>query len=250
MQRDIFAALIEGRNAGRTLIVATHIESGSDALIDGDRIVGDGDLARALAPHLAAILAADESASVETALGQVFVRLFAPPLRLILVGAVHIAQVLAPMAALAGYAVTVIDPRSAFATEARFPGVRLVAEWPDAAMKGLAPDRRTAVVTLTHDPKLDEPALEAALASSAFYVGALGSRKTAASRNARLIARGLAERDVARVRAPVGLAIGARSPAEIAISIMAEVTAIRHRPRESEPAGRPVPGLVAGGNIR
>jgi xanthine dehydrogenase accessory factor len=142
-----------------------------------------------------------------------------PPLRLIVVGAVHVAEALAQMASLAGFAVTIVDPRRAWATEARFPGLALVTTWPDLAVQALAPDARTAVVTLTHDPKLDDPALVAALASPAFYIGCLGSQKTHAARVDRLAGKG----DVARLRGPVGLRIGARAPAEIAVSILAEI---------------------------
>lgn len=153
-----------------------------------------------------------------------------PPPRVLIVGAVHITQALAPMAALAGYEVTVIDPRGAFATVDRFPGVALSDDWPDDAVKGLRPDLRTAVVTLTHDPKLDDPALIAALQSDAFYIGALGSRKTHAARLERLGAAGFDAAALARIHGPAGLAIGAKSPAEIAISVLAQLTAQRHLP--------------------
>jgi xanthine dehydrogenase accessory factor len=147
-----------------------------------------------------------------------------PPLRLIIVGAVHVAEPLAKIAALAGFAVTIVDPRRSWATPARFPDQELVVEWPDTAIAKLAPDARTAIVTLTHDPKLDDPALVAALASPAFYIGCLGSKKTHAARLERL---GGAE----RLHGPVGLAIGAKSPSEIAVSIMAEIIAtLRGRP--------------------
>jgi xanthine dehydrogenase accessory factor len=137
------------------------------------------------------------------------------------------------MAALAGYAVTIVDPRSAFATEARFPGISIRNEWPDEALAALKPDKHTAVVTLTHDPKLDDPALSAALTSGAFYIGALGSRKTHASRLSRLKERGFSDADVARIHGPVGLNIGAVSPAEIALSIMAELTRDRRVPQRA-----------------
>jgi len=146
-----------------------------------------------------------------------------PPLRLIIVGAVHVAQPLAQMAALVGFEVIIVDPRAAFATEARFPGVTRLTAWPDKALAELALDRRTAVVTLTHDPKLDDPALEAALRSEAFYVGCLGSGKTHAARLSRLRGRGFSEAHVGRLLGPVGLRIGARSPAEIAVSILAQL---------------------------
>ena len=155
---------------------------------------------------------------------------------MIVVGAVHIAQSLVPMATLSGYDVTIVDPRQAFATEARFPGVTLKHDWPDDAMSALDPDRRTAVVTLTHDPKLDDPALTIALRSEAFYIGSLGSNRTHAKRLARLMEAGLTESELARIHAPVGLDIGAVSPAEIAVSIMAQITAVLHAPAQREAA--------------
>ena len=154
-----------------------------------------------------------------------------PPLRLLLVGAVHIAQALAPMARLAGYGVTVIDPRRAFAAPERFPGIDVVDEWPDDALTALGIDARTAIVTLTHDPKLDDPALRVALASPAFYIGCLGSRRTHAARLERLEAEGHDATALARLHGPVGLSIGARTPAEIAVAILAELTqALRVEP--------------------
>jgi len=142
---------------------------------------------------------------------------------------VHIAQALVAMAQLAGYAVTVVDPRRAFASDARFPAVSLRHDWPDEAMRELAPDRRTAVVTLTHDPKIDDPALEGALASEAFYIAALGSKRTHGARVERLAQLGFTETQIARVHGPAGLALGAVSPAEIAISVMAEMTSVLRR---------------------
>jgi xanthine dehydrogenase accessory factor len=155
--------------------------------------------------------------------GDLFLQVYNPPLRMIVVGAVHIAQALAPMAALAGFDVTVVDPRSAFASDARFPHVRLARGWPDEVLPGFGIDHRTAVVTLSHDPKLDDPALEAALRSRAFYVGALGSRRTHARRVERLTDRGFGDDEIRRIHAPVGLDIGAVSPAEIAVSVLAQV---------------------------
>jgi xanthine dehydrogenase accessory factor len=152
-----------------------------------------------------------------------FVTLFNPPLRLVVVGAVHIAQALLPMARLAGFDPVLIDPRGAFGSAARFPGETILDDWPDEAMARLAPDARTAVVTLTHDPKLDDPAIRAALASDCFYLGCLGSTRTHAKRLERLRAAGLTDRQLGRIHAPVGLDIGARSPAEIAVSVLAEI---------------------------
>jgi xanthine dehydrogenase accessory factor len=149
---------------------------------------------------------------------------------MILVGAVHIAQPLSAMATIAGYEVTIVDPRESFAAADRFPGVRLNVEWPDAALESLSLDQRSAVVTLTHDPKLDDPALRVALRSDAFFIGCLGSKKTHASRLRRLSNAGFSEPELQRVRGPVGLPIGSRSPAEIAISVLAEVTQTLRKP--------------------
>jgi xanthine dehydrogenase accessory factor len=156
--------------------------------------------------------------------GATFVHVHNPPLRMIVVGAVHIAQALLPMARMAGYDVSLVDPRPAFAQDTRFPGETVVEDWPDAALDALAPDARTAVVTLTHDPKLDDPAISRALGSEVFYLGCLGSTRTHAKRVERLTEAGFSETQIARIHAPVGLDIGARSPAEIAVSILAEVT--------------------------
>jgi xanthine dehydrogenase accessory factor len=156
--------------------------------------------------------------------GATFVHVHNPPLRMIVVGAVHIAQALLPMARMAGYDVSLVDPRPAFAQETRFPGEAVVEDWPDEALDALAPDARTAVVTLTHDPKLDDPAISRALGSDIFYLGCLGSTRTHAKRVARLTEAGFTEEQIARIHAPVGLDIGARGPAEIAVSILAEVT--------------------------
>lgn len=161
--------------------------------------------------------------------GGEFVTLFNPPLRLVVVGAVHIAQALLPMARLAGFDPVLIDPRGAFGSAARFPGETILDDWPDAAMAALAPDARTAVVTLTHDPKLDDPAILGALASGCFYLGCLGSTRTHARRLERLRAAGVTEGQIARIHAPVGLDIGARSPAEIAVSVLAQIVAVLRR---------------------
>ena len=173
----------------------------------------------------AGALRADRSSLLEVDGRQFFLHAINPPLRMAIIGAVHISQALAPMAQLLGYDVTVIDPRGAWATEDRFRGIKLDSEWPDDALEALAPDTRTAIVTLTHDPKLDDPALHVALRSSAFYIGCLGSRRTHAARSERLLEAGFSAAEIARIKGPVGLHIGARSPSEIAASILAEVTA-------------------------
>ena len=169
----------------------------------------------------------DHSHVIETASGQsIFVDVWNPRLRLLIVGGVHTAQALVPLARIAGYDVTLIDPRTAFGAPARFPETHLVNDWPQDAVPALKPDRRSALVTLTHNPTIDDPALIAALHSDAFFIGALGSRRTHAKRCERLAGAGFSENEIRRIRGPVGLAIGALTPGEIAISIMAEITAV------------------------
>lgn len=207
--------------------LVTDLTDGRQATIGPDGpVAGDLDVTAEIRAAVDARHRADKSAKVEVAGRPLFIQVENPPLRLAIVGAVHIAQALVPMARLAGYAVTVIDPRRAFADAERFPEVVVMDEWPDEALEAFQPDRRTAVVTLTHDPKLDDPALEVALASPAFYVAALGSRRTHAKRVDRLKALGLDEAAIGRIHGPAGLAIGAVSPAEIALSVMAEMTAV------------------------
>lgn len=172
---------------------------------------------------LAPLFRADKSGVDETADGPVFTHIHNPPLRLAVIGAVHIAQHLVPMAQACGFATLVIDPREAFGSAARFPGTTLSHDWPDEALAAFAPDARTAVVTLTHDPKLDDPAIRATLASEAFYLGCLGSTRTNAKRSARLVEAGFTPDQLARIHAPVGLNIGAATPAEIAVAILAQI---------------------------
>lgn len=229
MKREIFDTLQAARTAKRPVALVTDLDDGRQALLDGEAAIGDLPLAGAPLDQVKHALAADRSGTLADT--RLFVHVFNPPLRMVIVGAVHIAQALAPMAALGGYEVIVVDPRRAWATDARFPGVKIESEWPDKALAALAPNRRTAVIALTHDPKLDDPALSVALASPAFYVGALGSTRTHAKRLARLRESGVDEASLARIHGPIGLAIGAKSPAEIAISILAQVTqALRGAP--------------------
>lgn len=229
MKRDLLDRLIEARAARRPAALLTNLKTGEQHLF----LPADGPTETTVATDLAAAaekaLAHDRSASFDMATGRTFIHVHNPPPRMIVVGAVHIAQPLVRMATLAGYAVTVIDPRRAFASAERFPDVAVSRDWPDAAMRALAPDSRTAVVTLTHDPKLDDPALDVALRSPAFYIGSLGSARTHAKRCARLVELGHDDEAIARIHSPIGLSIGARSPAEIAVSIMAEITQIRRR---------------------
>jgi len=227
MKEAILAALLTARAAGKSAALLTRVPSGEQRLIcHGDEI---GDLAIDDETRAAAgtLLSRDQSQMIDTGGGRVFVHVFNPPPRLMIVGAVHIAEPLVRMAISAGYAVVLIDPRRAFATREQFRGFALIDDWPDEALERLRPDERSAVVTLTHDPKLDDAALLVALRSKAFYIGCLGSRKTHGARMKRLSAAGVGEADLARIHGPVGLAIGARTPAEIAIAILAEVTQVR-----------------------
>jgi xanthine dehydrogenase accessory factor len=228
MKQAILDAVVAARAEKRQIAVVTHLVSGSQAIVTGSDIQGDLTLDPAAAAAAREALRHDRSGILKAGDGNLFVHVYNPPLRLIIVGAVHIAQALAPMAAVAGYDVTIVDPRGAFATKARFPDVTLTDEWPDDAMKRLAPDARTAVVTLTHDPKLDDPALQVALRSEAFYIGALGSRRTHASRQQRLAEAGFTAAEMARIHAPIGLPLGGRAPAEIAVAIMAQIIQALH----------------------
>ncbi len=225
MKLELFKRAVESAAAGRPAALVTNLISGLQSLVQDSDFEGNLNPDESLIGAARQALADDRSALIETPAGKFFIEVFNSPLRLMVVGAVHIAQPLARMAALAGYAVTVIDPRSVFASTERFPGVELLAEWPDEAMARLKPNRRTAVVTLTHDPKVDDPALIAALRSRAFYIGALGSKKTHAARLQRLAEEGFKDTDFARIHGPVGVDIGAISPAEIAVSILAQITA-------------------------
>ncbi|MBK3772826.1 XdhC family protein [Azospirillum sp. YIM DDC1] len=234
MKRDITERLLAARKAGRPVALVTDLGTGLQTLVYEDAIHGGFGLEDDRLAEVRDRLRQDRSGLITDPEGeedgvQLFVQTHNPPLRLLVVGAVHIAQALAPLAALTGYAVTVIDPRGSFATESRFPGVSLHDSWPDEALTELKIDNRTAVVTLTHDPKLDDPALLVALRSPAFYVGSLGSRRTHAKRLERLTEQGVTDAELARIHAPVGLDIGAVTPAEIALSVMAQITAVRRK---------------------
>ncbi len=237
MKRDIIHRLLAAKAGSIPVALVTDLTTGQQTLVYEDAVHGafgleDDRLAevRERLRQDRSGLITDPDADPDDDEGpRLFVHAHNPPLRLLIVGAVHIAQALAPIAALTGYAVTVIDPRGSFATETRFPGVTLYDSWPDEALSDLKIDSRTAVVTLTHDPKLDDPALLVALRSNAFYVGSLGSRRTHAKRLERLKEQGVTDAELARIHAPVGLDIGAVTPSEIAVSIMAQVTAVRPR---------------------
>ncbi|MFN4311025.1 MAG: XdhC family protein [Ferrovibrio sp.] len=233
MKQEILEQLQQDRAEKRPVVLATFLKTGEQRLLYLYGKKGLKDIDPRIGEAARAALLEDKARTVETEQGPLFLNVFNPPLRLILVGAVHIAQALVPMAQLAGYEVAVIDPRSAFGSPERFPGVILSNDWPDEAMAQMKLDLRTAVVTLTHDPKIDDPALISALKSDVFYIGALGSKKTHASRLERLTAAGFGPDDFARIHGPVGLSIGAKSPAEIAISILAQMTAALRQPSQA-----------------
>jgi len=216
---DILSALNAERAARRAVAVITNVESGAQRLVKAAD-VGKEPLHELIEKHLRMA----KSGMEETPHGRVFITVHVPSPQLVITGAVHISQTLAPIGKMLGYDVTIVDPRTAFASIERFPDVKLIAEWPDVALPPLNVDGYTAFVALTHDPKIDDPALKHALARDCFYIGALGSKKTHARRVMRLQAAGLSNAEIARIRAPIGLAIGAASPAEIAVAIMAEIT--------------------------
>jgi xanthine dehydrogenase accessory factor len=230
MRRAIVDRLRRSLSGKQAVVLATELATGEARLVDqfGENPGLDPALARA------ARAAAERDASTrrETLAGSVFLRVYNPAVSVVIVGAVHIAQALAPMVRLAGFDALVVDPRRAFGTEDRFAGVPLLVEWPDEALARIGLGRRTAVVAMTHDPKIDDPALAAALRSDAFYVGCLGSRKTQAARRDRLRAMGFGETALARIHGPVGLPIGAASPGEIAVSILSEIVASLRRSAE------------------
>jgi xanthine dehydrogenase accessory factor len=236
MKAALLDRLLAARREKQPVAMVTDLATGQQTIVSPDTVHGQAGLADDVLAEVRRRLRLDLSGVVETADARIFVHVHNPPLRMIVVGAVHIAQPLVRMAVVAGYDVTVVDPRAAFASEDRFPGVAIVTEWPDAAMTALAPDARTAVVTLTHDPKLDDPALIVALRSRAFYVGSLGSRKTHAKRIERLSAEGLTALEIGRIHGPVGLAIDAVTPAEIAVSILGQVTQVLRRRVEDDGA--------------
>ncbi len=246
MNGDLLRGIVAAQRAGRDVVLATRLTDGAQELFALDPLVCEWVVAEEVAPArvargkgssrrdgavlrgveneaIAAVARAAAPRTIDTADGPVFLRPYLQPVHLIVIGAVHIAQALAPMATIAGLRVTVLDPREGFATPERFPGAALVREWPDRAMTSLVAGGRTAVVALTHDPKIDDPALMAALRSETFYIGALGSRKTQAARRERLAEAGFAEAELDRIHGPVGLPIGARTPEEIAVAVLAQV---------------------------
>jgi xanthine dehydrogenase accessory factor len=219
------------RFARRPVVVVTEVANGEQRLVKAADIASDP-----LRAELEKQLRMGKSAMIEADGKKLFLNVYAPTARLVIIGAVHISQALAPLAQSLDYDVYVVDPRTAFASPERFPDVPLIADWPDTALPPLKVDRYTAFVAVTHDPKIDDPALLHAFARDCFYIGALGSRKTHAKRLERLKAQGATDQQLARIHAPIGLAIGAVSPSEIALSIMAEITAELRLPQEKKSA--------------
>jgi xanthine dehydrogenase accessory factor len=218
---DVLKGLNTERAARRAAVVVTDVASGEQRLVKAADVARDP-LKDVIEKH---IRSGKSGMEEETSQGKVFLTVHVPAPRIVITGAVHISQALAPIGKMLGYDVTIVDPRTAFATQERFPEVKVIAEWPDTALPPLGVDRYTAFVALTHDPKIDDPALTHALSRDCFYIGALGSKKTHARRLERLKGQGLSDADLARIHAPIGLPIGAVSPSEIAVAIMGEITA-------------------------
>ena len=221
MKLDVLHDLNAERAARRAAVLVTDTASGAQRLVKAAHLKND-----ALKDVLEKRLRMGKSGMEDTPQGRIFLTVYVPSPKLVITGAVHISQALAPIGQLLGYDVTIVDPRTAFASIERFPDVKVIAEWPDVALPPLAIDHYTAFVALTHDPKIDDPALEHALSRDCFYIGALGSRKTHAKRVERLKQAGISEADIARIHAPIGLDIEAISPAEIAVAIMGEITRV------------------------
>jgi xanthine dehydrogenase accessory factor len=234
MKGRILDRVVAAARAHLSVALVTALATGRQLLLDGGSVDGDLALDDAALGSIRETWRAGRNRTIETPAGRVFVEVLTPPMRCFVVGAVHIAQPLAQMLAMIDYAVTVIDPRGAFATQARFPNVELVTEWPDEALERLQPDRGSAVIALTHDPKIDDPALTAALRSECFYIGALGSRRNHAGRCARLKELGFSDTELARIHGPIGLPIGAVSPAEVATSIVAEMIQVLRQGKVAE----------------
>jgi xanthine dehydrogenase accessory factor len=237
METSALKALNEERRARRAAVLVTDLGDGGTRLVRENEEVGG-----ALGEAVAKAFRTGASGAVEADGKRLFLNAYLPRPRFVVIGAVHVSQALAPMARVAGYPIEIIDPRTAFASAERFPGVDLRAEWPDAVLAERPLDAYCAVAAITHDPKIDDLALKAALDAGCFYVGALGSRKTNSKRVERLLAIGVSPEDIARIAAPIGLDIGAASPAEIAVSILAQVVrAFRSRGVTGERAAKGEP---------
>lgn len=222
MRKDLAERIVAARNRREPIALLTWLESGEQRLVTPKDAPEFPDLEQSLADAFRL----DRSSTVKTSEGELFIQIFNPPLRLVMIGAVHAAQYLLPLGQMVGHDVTIIDPREAFATPERFPNANLITEWPEDGLPLIGVDERTAIVALTHDSKIDDVAIRLGLEQGAFYVGALGSKRTHAARIERLKAIGVPEGDIARLHAPIGLDIGAQGPAEIAVSIMAELIGV------------------------
>jgi xanthine dehydrogenase accessory factor len=233
MDRLLLERLNAARRDRRAAVLVTQIDGGAQRLIEPDQVSADP-----LGEEIDAALRSGKSGMVEREGVSCFLTVQVPPVRLVVIGAVHISQALAPMAKMVGFDMVIVDPRTAFATPERFPDVPVLAEWPEVALPPMKIDRYTAICCFTHDPKIDDPALEQALRAQCFYIGALGSRKTHGKRLERLAAKGFGAEDMARIRAPIGLDIGAVTPPEIATSVLGEIIlALRKKPlRVEKPA--------------
>jgi xanthine dehydrogenase accessory factor len=231
MKLELLTSLNAERAARRPAVVVTDVNSGRERLVRAADIAKDP-----LREILRERLRTGKGGMVDSPEGRVFLTVYVPAPQLVITGAVHISQALAPIGKLLGYDVTIVDPRTAFASIERFPDVKVIAEWPDTALPPLGIDRYTAFVALTHDPKIDDPALLHALSHDCFYIGALGSKKTHGRRVARLKDQGVSDTDIGRIHAPIGLDIGAVSPAEIAVAIMAQITEQLRTEEQGEPA--------------
>lgn len=240
MDLQLLKELNAARAKRQAVIMVTPVDGGAQRLVHEGGIGNDDPIAADLAKHFRST----KSAMIESPSGDLFLTVHVPPPRLVIIGAVHISQAMAPMARIAGFDLTIIDPRTAFATDSRFTDTDLLAEWPEDIWAQLAVDRFTALAALTHDPKIDDFPLKHGLLQGCFYVGALGSRKTHAKRIERLTQAGVSEADLARIHAPIGLDLGAQSPAEIAVAVLAQIIeAWRRRPVEA--LAEPVAGEAA-----
>ena len=226
MKDETLSLILSEKSNRNTIIVATEISSGEQIIINENN---DTEINNKILVSAKNNILHGKSEVLEIDSKKWFINISLPPLRLITVGAVHIAQPLAEMATISGYEVTIIDPRAAFANNHRFPDIKIINDWPEEAINNLKIDNRTAVVTLTHDPKLDDSALNAVLKSDAFYIGSLGSKKTHNARIQRLKASNFSSDEINRIHGPIGLDIGAKSPQEIAISIISEIISIRNK---------------------
>lgn len=230
MKRELLAALVAARQKEKSAVLVRGLTTGRECVVTGRECLGDiEDIDATVIDAARAALNADGARIIEAAGERYLVQTEATPVRMFIIGAVHIAQALIPMARQLGYEIFLIDPRTAFASAERFPDIHIDNRWPNEAMSDYRLDARTAVVALSHDPKIDEPALQAAMDSDAFYIGALASKGNHAKRLERLAARGYSEQQLSRIHGPIGLPLGGRSPAEIAVSTLAQVIQSRNR---------------------